>query len=127
LSEEKDQLSRSTKKLKRLGDTVSEIDTTIGWDLTAPRAPDVGKEGHSETEMGRRISYQETLPRNNPNLTFETRDNPIWMEEDRDDASDDGKPVEDEDRLCPTMLLTAAKKKILREPWRNALIICMFD
>jgi len=67
------------------------------------------------------------LQRNNPNLTFETRDNPIWMADAEADTSDDDEPVEEEDPLCPTIRLTAAEKRVLREPWRNGLIIRMFD
>jgi len=58
---------------------------------------------------------------------FDTHDNPTWMDNVNDDASEDDEPVEDDDPLCPTILLTAAEKRTLREPWRNALIIRMFD
>ena len=44
-----------------------------------------------------------------------------------EDGFDDDEPVGDEDSLCPTILLTAAEKKALRDPWRKALIIQMFD
>ena len=77
--------------------------------------------------MGQAVSYRDTLQRNNPNLTFETRDNPIWMEDDHNVMSDDDVLGKDDDPLCPTILLTAAEKKLLREPWKNTLIIRMFD
>ena len=44
-----------------------------------------------------------------------------------EDVSDDDDSVEDEDPLCPTILLSAAEKRMLRPPWKNALIIRMFD
>ena len=37
----------------------------------------------------------------------------------QDDVSDDDKPVEDDDPLCLTILLTSAEKKALPEPWRK--------
>ena len=49
------------------------------------------------------------------------------MADAQDDVSDDDEPEEDDDPLCPTILLTAAEKKILRKLWRNALIIRTFD
>ena len=117
--EETDQLSRSTKKMKRVGES-SSGDGVLDDMETA-------REEFSHSGTGRIVSYRDTLQRNNPNLTFETRDNPIWMIEDHDDISDDDVPADDDDPLCPTILLTAAEKKLLREPWKNALIIRMFD
>lgn len=73
------------------------------------------------------VSCKDTLQRNNPNLTFNTRDNPIWTDADYDDLMEDDEPSENEDPTCPTILLTAAEKRMLREPWRNALIVRMFD
>ncbi|KAJ8434625.1 hypothetical protein Cgig2_033111 [Carnegiea gigantea] len=75
----------------------------------------------------RGTSYRDTLQCNNPNLHFETRENPIWEDDGRDNVSEDDEPPEEEDPMCPMILLTAAKKRILQVPWRNALIIKMFD
>jgi len=44
-----------------------------------------------------------------------------------DDTSEDDEPQGEDDPSCPTILLTAAEKRALREPWRHALIIRMFD
>jgi len=44
-----------------------------------------------------------------------------------EDSSDDDEPTGDDDPLCPTICLTAAEKRLLRQPWRKALIIRMFD
>jgi len=51
----------------------------------------------------------------------------MWLDNTETAVSDDDEPVEDDDPICPTILLTAAEKRMLREPWRNALIIRMFD
>ena len=123
-TEEHDQLSRSTKKMKRAGGSGSGTlpGSDMDMDIGSPR-----QEESAQQETRRLISYRETLQRNNPNLTFETRDNPIWMADTEADTSDDEEPAEEEDPLCPTIRLTAAEKRVLREPWRNALIIRMFD
>jgi len=127
LAEENNQLSRSTKKMKRIEGSGSGIDAETDMELGSPRVLESEQEGHTQHVVGRPISYRDTLQRNNLNLTFETRYNPIWMAEVNDDNSDDGEPVEDDEPLCPTILLTTAEKKVLREPWRNALIIRMFN
>ncbi|XP_021738160.1 uncharacterized protein LOC110704649 [Chenopodium quinoa] len=48
---------------------------------------------------------------------------------DDDDVSDDDIPLDcdSEDEDCPTILLTKEGKRRLRAPWRNALIIKLFD
>ncbi|KAJ8447112.1 hypothetical protein Cgig2_022841 [Carnegiea gigantea] len=122
-AEEADQLARSTKKMKR---------STLGQPLEP--------EGITDVEMGdndlqsphrdetARISILPGFSTgNNPNLTFDTRENPIWDENGGGDVSEDDEPPEEDDPTCPTILLTAAEKRLLREPWRNALIIKMFD
>jgi len=126
-SEENDQLSRSTKKMKRIGESGLGSVAIDEMELGSPRTSATGREGQIQPGMGHPISYRDTLQRNNPNLTFETRDNPMWVADTQDIVLDDDEPVDDEDPLCPTILLTVAEKKILREPWRNALIIRMFD
>jgi len=118
-TEETDQLSRSTKKMKRLGEA----------DLAPTRIDgmEIGSSSHGTPEGVTPPSYRDTLQRNNPNITFETRDNPIWVADDSSYESGDDEPIADDDPLCPTICLTAAEKRILRDPWRNALIIRMFD
>lgn len=76
---------------------------------------------------GRPTLYRDNLQRNNPNLHFETRDNPAWTEEPLDDMSEDDEAPEDEDPTCLMILLTAAGKRLLQDPWCKALIIHMFD
>ena len=126
-TEENDQLARSTKKMKRTGEAASSPDEEIAMDTGSPKLVHLTPGGPSHTLQGPPPSYRDTLQRNNPNLTFETRDNPIWVDEGNGDTSDDDEPMAEDDPLCPTILLTAAEKKALREPWRNALIIRMFD
>ena len=109
-TEETDQLSRSTKKMKRVGEPSFGPGALNDMEIASPRAPTHAREEHSNNGMGHLVSYRDTLQRNNPNLTFEMRDNPIWMVDDQDDISDDDVPEDDDDPLCPTILLTAVEK-----------------
>ena len=113
-------MKRSNGNNLGLGDSES-------MDLVSPRAIIEGQVEQSGIDPGNSVSYRDTLQRNNPNLTFETHDNPIWMDNANDDASEDDEPMDNDDPLCPTILLTAVEKRMLREPWKNALIIRMFD
>jgi len=112
--------------VKRTGPSESGSDGVDAMELSSPRVLDTERTGPSPPGIAP-ISYRDTLQRNNPNLTCKTRDNPIWMEDKHEDTLDNDEPVEDDDPLYPTILLTGAEKKALREPWRNALIIRMFD
>ncbi|KAJ8445415.1 hypothetical protein Cgig2_031228 [Carnegiea gigantea] len=91
-------------------------------ELTSPHVPDSMQDRRAEQTENRTISYRDTLQRNNPNLTFKTRENPIWDDNGDGDVLEDDEPLEDDDPTYPTILLTAAEKRMLREPWRNALI-----
>ena len=122
-SEERDQLSRSIKKMKRKsGDS-----STGEIDLESTRAMETDEQALGEAARRHTVSYRDTLQRNNPNLHFDTRDNPIWVDTTAEDSSNDDEAMGEDDPLCPTILLTAAEKRALREPWHNALIIRMFD
>ncbi|KAJ8447219.1 LOW QUALITY PROTEIN: hypothetical protein Cgig2_030450 [Carnegiea gigantea] len=90
-------------------------------------SPNVPESAPLTSRGGTLISSTNTLQQNNPNLQFETRQNPVWEAEGSDDVSEDDEPPEEEDPTCPMILLTAAEKRMLHEPWRNALIIKMFD
>ena len=123
-AEETDQISRSIKKMKR---TSANLGDPAIMELESPRALTERQGEQDAADQRRTASYRDTLQRNNLNLTFDTHDNPIWMDNENEVHSDDDEPVEDDDPLCPTIRLTAVEKRTLREPWRNALIIRMFD
>ena len=125
--EENDQLVRSTKKVKRTGETSVQDEGPEAMDTDSPTARESGLPVQQNPFSGRTASYCDTLQRNNPYLVFETKDNPIWVDNDNADVSDDDEFVGEDDRTCPTILLTAEEKRMLREPWRNALILRMFD
>ncbi|KAJ8450709.1 hypothetical protein Cgig2_021181 [Carnegiea gigantea] len=93
----------------------------------SPNVPETVPLNPLTVGRGRVASYRNTLRRNNPNLEFETRENPIRDADGFDDASEDDEPPEEDNPTCPTILLTAAEKRMLLEPRRNALIIKMFD
>jgi len=126
-TEESDQLSRLTKKMKRIEDSNLNAATTDDMEIGSSSHVPLDEEPSRTTECLPPPSYRDTLQRNNPNIMFETRDNPIWVADDQAYGSGDDEPTEDDDPLCPTIRLTAAEKKLLRDPWRNALIIRMFD
>jgi len=67
------------------------------------------------------------VQQNNPHLNFLARVNPIWESDPYCDVSDDDEVPDEDDPTCPTIVLTAEEKRQLRHPWRNALIIKMFD
>ena len=115
-SEENDQLSRSTKKMKRLGELASASDAISDMDINSSMAPMPGREEIPNPGMRQIVSYRDTLQRNNPNLTFETRDNPIWMADDHEVVSDDDAPEDEDDPLCPTIYLLRLKRKFFVSP-----------
>ena len=130
--EEADQLVRSTKKVKRSLPIPSE-GTVLGEDenmedlgLPPLRVSETHKDGPPQGGYRCAISYRAMLQRNYPNLNFSARVNPIW-EGNNILESDDDEPVEVEDPTCSTTTLSAEEKRMLREPWRDALIIKMFD
>ncbi|KAJ8436524.1 hypothetical protein Cgig2_026639 [Carnegiea gigantea] len=77
-------------------------------DLGSPKVANTVEETGGEEAFHRGRPYRDTLQQNNPNLTFDIGDNLIWVEGSCDYVSEDD-------------------ERILREPWRNALIIHMFD
>ncbi|KAJ8439331.1 hypothetical protein Cgig2_022468 [Carnegiea gigantea] len=93
----------------------------------SPRTTEVEVGEMSQTRLVQGVSYRDSLQRNNPNLVFETRDNPIWSADYLWENPKDDDPPEYDDPTCPTILLMAQDKRVLRETWRNALIIKMFD
>lgn len=73
----------------------------------------------------RGLSYRDTLHNNDPNLTFETRK--MYNPSKYQDEPEDDEQLENKDLMCPTILLTAIEKRMLLEPWQNALIVKLFD
>lgn len=55
--------------------------------------------------------------------------NPISVRNDKDDQYDDDEFSEDmiDDPRCPVILLSKEEKRRLRQPWKHASIIKMFD
>ncbi|KAJ8435311.1 hypothetical protein Cgig2_026403 [Carnegiea gigantea] len=132
-TEETDQLSRSTKKMKRVGES-GNLEHSATFDeemeeanLSSPRPVGYRARETSQAQLVLGISYRDSLQRNNPNLVSETRENPMWSADYYWEQLEDDEPPEFDDPTCPTILLTAQEKRILRELWRNALIIRMFD
>ncbi|KAJ8443769.1 hypothetical protein Cgig2_029674 [Carnegiea gigantea] len=87
-SEETDQLSRSTKKMKRgtgrsNNDIIDEEDTEMMEAmLGSSNVPDSAPIDPGRIREDRVLSYRDTLQLNNPNLTFETKENSVFMESD---------------------------------------------
>ncbi|KAJ8427038.1 hypothetical protein Cgig2_032866 [Carnegiea gigantea] len=121
-TEEADQLLRSTKKMKRgtagIPNEVADREDVEMMEMVvgSPLVPDTAPV-NPQTRGRLRASYRDTLQRNNPNLEFETLENPIWEDDGFDEVSEDDEPPEEDDPTCPTILLTAAEK--LRKPARR--------
>ncbi|KAJ8422158.1 hypothetical protein Cgig2_016378 [Carnegiea gigantea] len=55
------------------------------------------------------------------------KESSIWCSNEYDDVLEDNESLEEEDPTCPTILLTAQEKRMLQEPWKDALIVKLFD
>jgi len=75
-TEENDQLSRSTKKMKRVGASSNGTEVVDDMEVTSSGSP-MCTRVEQPAGVGRSVSYRDTLQRNNPNLHFETRNNPM--------------------------------------------------
>ena len=90
-----DQLLRSTKKMKRnmignpTGETEIEDMEMLEMVLESPHVLETTPRNPHMLGKGRKISYRDTLQRNNPNLDFKTRENPIWEADGDDYVSED--------------------------------------
>ena len=58
---------------------------------------------------------------------MEMRENPMQDLREYDDVSEDDEPSIEEGPTCPMILLTAQEKRMLKEPWKDALIVKLFD
>ena len=118
IAEEADQLLRSTKKMKRAmerpySDNVEREDVDmIEVELSSPNVSETAPLNLGTVGRERTISYRDTLQQNNPNLSFETTENPIWKDARCEYLSEDDEPPEQDDPTCPKILLTAAEKRM---------------
>jgi len=55
--------------------------------------------------------------------TLKLKTTRFWSVHDYDYVSKDDEPPEDEDLTCPMILLITQEKQMLREPWREAVIV----
>ena len=65
--------------------------------------------GQIRTQGG--LSYKDTLQRNNLELSFNVIHNAIWDDTPPSEESRDDEPPEVDDPTCPTVPLTALKKR----------------
>ena len=110
-SEENDILQRSNKKFKR---QIEDVQCDGDMDIRPSVQPKDGKKSYSQMAQ----SYGKSV-------------NPLFEGDDGDGediSDDDGMCVtEDEDEDCPLISLTKEDKRRIRGPWRNAIIIKLFD
>ena len=127
-SEENDILQRSNKKFKR-----GEDDSLMGK-REVPKSPlrEISEEVsfvEESLETSRKspkaISYSQAA------RGFGSANNPLYDSShiEEDEVSDDDIPLEcdSDDDSCPTIHLTKEEKRRIRQPWRNSLIIKLFD
>ncbi|XP_010666674.1 uncharacterized protein LOC104883810 [Beta vulgaris subsp. vulgaris] len=115
-SEENDLLQRSNKKFKRL-----ECDSpTEGNDVSM--VPDTMD---TTLNLNKTISYSQAARgfggSRNPLFEGEVPDSEIISEDEQESDDDSG------DLACPTIRLTREEKRRIRVPWKNSLIIKLFD
>lgn len=132
-TQEGDQIARSNKKPKRkitnyIFDKQNEQDEQMQDVEIQQRLAG----SHVTIEKGTQVE-----PRHPSSISFRdmlrgeqtVKETLVIQQQEEDDGSDDDSPPEDytdEDR-CPVILLSKEEKKVLRKPWRNSLIIKMFD
>jgi len=75
------------------------------------------------------ISFKDKLAKNNPHMVYSSYSNPVWKDTgEKEISSDEDKDGDVEnDPKCPTIRLSKEQKTRMRAPWRQALIIKMFD
>ena len=96
-------------------DQLETVELEDNMDLGSPRVPETHGGVHGGVVFEAELLYHDTLQRNNPNMHMDMRENPMWCYEEFDDVSEDDEPPEEEDPTCPTILLTAQEKRMLRE------------
>ena len=127
-TQEADLLLRSNKKFKRKStDDLprTNVDTVMEDPSTAVSSHQFEPTAFSTP----RRTFKDMLASNNPHFQGLSTRQFHDPDEDDNDCSDDEllDPTVEEDPCCPTIKLTKDQKKRLRRPWRNALIIKMFD
>ena len=109
-SEENDLLQRSNKKFKRQFD---EVHQNVDMDV------------QSDGGLAQRKSYSQMTQ------SFDRAVNPLFEggERDEDIISDEesDKDITGEDEECPNIVLSREEKRRIRDPWKNAIIIKLFD
>ena len=109
-SEENDLLQRSNKKFKSHIDEIN---------------PDVDMTTTQINVTGNRKSYSQMTQ------SFGRMVNPLFdagAKGDEDCTDEESEPdLEEEDEDCPHITLTKEDKMRIRSPWRNAIIIKLFD
>lgn len=128
-NEEQDQLSRSTKKSKRkithliFNQQSSNDEIMTETELVEEGDPVMQEPGVASTH---KPSFRDMVRHATQNQNSSILSQNV---EDEDDVSDDDTAPEDilNDERCPAILLSKEEKKRMRKPWRNTLIIKMFD
>ena len=109
-SEENDLLQRSNKKFKR---QIDEVHQNMDMDI------------HSDGGLAPRKSYSQMTQ------SFDRAVNPLFEggERDEDIISDEetDKDIREDDEDCPNIVLSRETKRRIRDPWKNAIIIKLFD
>ena len=75
--------------------------------LSFPQPVGDGARETAQAQLVPDISYRDSLQRNNPNLVFETLENPMWSADYYWEQLQDDEPSEFDDPTYPTILLTA--------------------
>ena len=115
-SEENDLLQRSNKKFKRVDCALTNTNGDV------PMLPPIMEE---EVQTNRSISYSQVAQ------GFGGARNPLFegdgMEDEGISDEEPGSDDDLEDSSCPVIRLSEEEKRRIRAPWKNSLIIKLFD
>ena len=116
-SEENDILQRSNKKFKRVASS-----SHLNEEMEISRVPcSLGMAGQPQLQVSYSQAAKGFGSSKNPLFEKDNGEEDCFSEEDMD-SDDDA-----DDASCPTIKLTRDEKRRIRIPWKNSLIIKLFD
>lgn len=131
--EEQDQITRSNKKPKRkITHLIFEKRTTtddvmVEAEQGTTHPPNQHPPGGRGTQFNcQPLSFRDMVRGSSP---YQTEESPLDEPDEDEDVSDDDTAPDEilNDTRCPSIQLSKDEKKLMRKPWKNTLIIKMFD
>ena len=101
------------------GDPIAQGDNAISMDMDSNGARNHQNGSAVNTQQHSRISFRDTLAKNNPNMVFSSYSNPVWNVNDEDYCTSNDNEHDshgEEDPRCPRIHLTKEQKHQFRQP-----------